>query len=72
MVSKTEMLYHNYFSILLHCTPIRKVQENQEGLKFIYVDHVNILGKNVNTIKKEGKESSLEVSKENCLDVNTE
>jgi hypothetical protein len=47
---------------------IREGQESQEGLKLsrthqlvVYVDNVNILGKNINTIKK-NKEALLEAS----------
>jgi hypothetical protein len=57
---------------------IRWVQENQERLKLnekhqllAYVDDVNIVGKNIDNIKK-NTERLLDASKEVGLDVNTE
>jgi hypothetical protein len=57
---------------------IRKVQENQVGLKLngthqllIYIDDVNLLGNNTDTIKK-NQETLIVASKEVDLKVNTE
>jgi hypothetical protein len=65
---------------------IRKVQENQMGLQLngthqllVYADGVNLLGHNINTIKKNAgalndvsKEVSLEVNRENKVPVYVE
>jgi hypothetical protein len=57
---------------------IRKVHKNQVGLKLnwthqllAYADDVNILGDNIDTIKK-NTEALIDVSKEVCLQINVE
>jgi hypothetical protein len=57
---------------------IRKVQENQMGLKLIgthqllaYVDDVNLLGDNIDTIKK-NTETLIDASKEVGLEISVE
>jgi hypothetical protein len=71
------MLYHHCFSTFLSYA-IRKVQENQVGLKLngtyqllAYADDVNLLGDNINTIKK-NTGTSIDASKEVGLEINVE
>jgi hypothetical protein len=53
------MLYHHCFSIFALEYAIRKVQENQVGLKLngthqllAYADHLTLLGDIIDTVKK--------------------
>jgi hypothetical protein len=57
---------------------IRKVHKNEMGLKLngtrrllVYADDVNLLGDNIDTIKK-NTEILIDASKEVCLEVNAE
>jgi hypothetical protein len=57
---------------------MRKVQENQVGLTvngthqlLAYADDVNLLGDNIDTIKKK-TETLIDASKEDCLEMNVE
>jgi hypothetical protein len=75
------MIRHNVTEPREHHTcnnTIRRVQENQEGLKLngtyqvlAYADDVNVLGENVDTIQK-STEALLDTSKEVGLELNPE
>jgi hypothetical protein len=69
------MLYRHFFNFALEYE-IRKVQENQVGLKLngthqllAYADDVNLLGDNIDTIKKH-TETLIGTSKEVGLEIN--
>jgi hypothetical protein len=71
------MLYHLFFFSTLPYA-IRKVQENQVGLKLnethqllVFAGDVNLLGDNIDPIKK-NMETLIDPSKEDGLEVNTE
>jgi hypothetical protein len=75
--SKGDALSPLLFKFALECG-IRKVQENQAGLKLngtqqlvVYADDMNLLGDIIDTIKK-NKETLIDASKEVGLEVNTE
>jgi hypothetical protein len=68
------MLYHHCFSTYA----ISKVQENQVGLKLngthqllVYADDVNLLGDNIDPIKK-NTETLIDASKAVGLEINIE
>jgi hypothetical protein len=72
------MLYHHCFSTLLKVYPIRKIQENQVGLKLngthqllAYAADVNLLGDNLDTIER-STETLIDVSKKVGLEINVE
>jgi hypothetical protein len=75
------MLYRPHFSLLFNFASeyvIRKVQENQVGLKLngthqllVYVDGMNLLGDNIGTLKRT-TQTLIDTSKEVGLEVNTE
>jgi hypothetical protein len=69
------MLYHHCFQLSSEYA-VRKVQENQVGLKLnetqqllAYADDVNLLGDNIDTIKK-NTETLINASKEVGLEIN--
>jgi hypothetical protein len=70
------MLYYHYFSNFALEYAIMKIQENQMVLKLnwthqllVYADDVNLLGYNIDMIKK--KQNLINTSKEVRLEVNT-
>jgi hypothetical protein len=73
--SKAHALSAVLFNFALECA-IRKVQENQVGLKLngthqllAYADDANLLGDNIDTVKK-NTETLIDASKEVGLEIN--
>jgi hypothetical protein len=74
LVQRSTTRWHAPYSTKI----LKKVQENQVGLKLngthqllVYADDVNLLGDNIDTIKK-NMETLIDASKEVGLEVNTE
>jgi hypothetical protein len=77
-LSKTRIALSHLFNFILEYDST-KVQQNQVALKLngthqllAYADDVNLLGDNIDTIKKKGTETLTDASKEAGLQINVE